>query len=68
MFYYIRKKLVGKSKAVRDNGKILVFTNDTKAKEHIKNFSKKEYELKHTKFHPSNSRSSIYGKKYKVME
>ena len=69
MYYYLsKKKISGKWTAIRTDGKILVFTKDDSAKNHFSDFNKISYKLKPMKFHPSSKRSSIYGKKYTIME
>ena len=66
MLYYIKLKKLGSAnwKALREDGKILVFNNLDKAKD-MTNNTNTIPKIISISYHPAHKRSSIYGKKYK---
>ena len=69
MYYYIklRKKGTPSWKALRENGKIVVFDKFEIAKGQTTNSKDFEYKIISLTHHPTNKQSPIQGKKYLKM-
>ncbi len=67
MFHYIRIRKKGNLiwKALREEGKILVFDRYENAKKHADKLNDFVFEIISTSYHPSHKKSQIYRKKYK---
>ena len=69
MYYYIklRKKGTPSLKALRENGKIVVFDKFEIAKGHAANTKDFVYKIISLARHPMHKQSPIYGKRYQKM-
>lgn len=67
MFYYtrLRKKGTTDWKAMREDGRILVFKSHDSAKKHTEALTDFTCKIITIPFHPAHKGSPIYGKKYK---
>ena len=67
MYYYIklRKKGTAEWKALREDGRILVFNSLDAAKKHLENLQEHVCKIISIPCHPMHKRSPIYGKRYK---
>jgi len=65
MFYYIKIKPKSgfRYKALRENGKILVFNAETDIKTHMKNLPDMDYKVKHILHHPLDRKSQLHKRK-----
>lgn len=70
MFCYIkiREKGTLNWRALREDGKILVFNKCKTAKKYAGNLSDFVYEIISFPYHPMHKKSPIYGKKYTKVE
>ncbi len=66
MFYYVkaRKKGTPNSRAMREEGKILVFSKPESAKEHADKMTDFKCMVVPLSRHPAHKQSPLYGKRY----